>query len=367
MSYGFSWYSRRSVDEEAGDRLNPNSFTPYTLIRKQPVSSTSSIFTLNHTPSLKESQEHRDGMSNVWNNCIWSVEAKQPQLQIARHYTPLPSSEAGRAPSVSEAEDLAHTLRLLIRAEKNGEVSNYLHNLPDAAEVSLRGPFVELQLPSDLREVIFIAGGTGIAPALQVAHILSKRPGARMHILWNTRHRDECRGGASDDSPLVSRSLARRTASDWDPWSKISRLASFASPADKPASSVEPDQTRISASPDQNLVVRELESLKAAFKAAPTASDGRRGSLAVEYFVDDNNKFVKPKDVSKQMRRVAQDEEDQDRQGEKKLILVSGPEGFIELWAGKKVWMGGKEMQGPLGGYFSHLGLTARDWKIWKL
>lgn len=376
IGYGYRQYTR-SNDGETADSLNPQSFTRYNLVHKQPVSATSSIFTLQHVAAgigrQQGAQENDNGLGYIWNNCVWSVQVKQPQLQIARSYTPLPprgipdESQSGTSEQLPAAGDSAEQLRLLIRAEKNGEVSNYLHNLSPASEVSLRGPFVELQLPLDLREVIFIAGGTGIAPALQVAHILSQRSGARMHIFWNTRHQDECRGGESDAPTAAARSPGRRTASDWDPWSKISRLASFGTTGEQQSTGSGAITIPAGSSKDKNLVVQEIELLKATFRDADKDSLGRQGSLAIEYFVDDSNRFVKPKDVSRQMRHVAQEEEDQGREGEKKLILISGPEGFVDLWAGKKLWIGGKEVQGPLGGYFSHLGLTSRDWKVWKL
>ena len=67
------------------------------------------------------------------------------------------------------------------------------------------------------------------------------------------------------------------------------------------------------------------------------------------------------------MRRVVEDEADFGPRDGVKLIMISGPDGFVRLWAGKKVWMGGKEVQGPLGGYFANFNLASRGWRIWKL
>ena len=53
-------------------------------------------------------------------------------------------------------------------------MSTYLHRLPIGATIELRGPHVEYQIPSEVKNVIFVAGGTGIAPALQVAHAMSR-------------------------------------------------------------------------------------------------------------------------------------------------------------------------------------------------
>lgn len=351
-------YWKRDGDDELGNHLNPSTFTPYSLLSKQTVTPTSSIFVLGHG----DGRAHDAGnaaIADIRERGVWSVQAKQPELQIARSYTPLPSSEDSEP---------GH-LRFLIRAEKNGEVSNYLHALPTSSNIALRGPFLDLDLPEDLKEVIFIAGGTGIAPALQVADILSKRPGARMHILWNTRHRDECQGGKSetsgatnDDGGKVSR------LAELDPWTKISRWTAFglSSGGSKPESALHSSKSDV-ISDTKSLIVQELEVLKSRFESTQKNNNERVGGLTIEYFVDDDNRFVKPRDVARQLRLVAQQEEKDNLTPGKKLILVSGPDGFLELWAGKKVWIGGKEMQGPLNGYFSNLGLARQGWRVWKL
>jgi len=227
---------------------------------------------------------------------------------------------------------------------------------------------VEFELPPDIREVIFIAGGTGIAPAMQVAHILSQRPGARMHILWNTKRRDEIQGGENDKSvgPLL-KSETRRKLSDWDPWSKISRWNAFAFGQQEDQSERQRPGQDKDAPAEKAVIVKELEELKARFNTKEQVSNDRPGVLTIEYFADENHKFVKPKDVSRQIRRVVEDEADYGYHPGSKFIMVSGPDGFVNLWAGKKVWMGGREVQGPLGGYFANFNLAPRGWKIWKL
>lgn len=371
-------FKSRNDDLDDAKFLNPQTFASYRLIEKQAVSSTSSIFTLRSANAFARNDDtsHDQELRDVWRKCIWSVQAKQPQLQIARSYTPLPPIEdlptlAGDAASGDSQSAAPHRspgdFRFLIRAEKNGEVSNYLHSLPHAAEVGLRGPFVELPLPSDLQDVIFIAGGTGIAPALQVAHILSRRPGARMHIFWGVRHKDECLGGQSDKSErLPTTASQRRTLSDWDPWSKISRYTAFGLGQSEPAKLSKP-LTAPADAEEKNLIVQELEALKAKFRTTHKDGSTQSGLLTVEYFVDDENRFVKPRDVSKRMREISEQEEERGAASGTKLILISGPDGFIDLWAGKKSWVGGKEVQGPLGGYFANFGLKSTNWKIWKL
>jgi hypothetical protein len=381
----YRYYNSKS-QPETGDHLNSSSFTPYTISSKATVTPTSSIFTLKH-PShggVEAEKSSAEAIREIWKTGIWSVQARQPELQIARSYTPLPPSSttspsskvSGQTTEIrNDDTEPDADLRLLIRAEKNGEVSNYLHSLPTSSTVDIRGPFLELDLPDDLRDVIFIAGGTGIAPALQVAHIISQRPGARMRILWNTRHRAESQCGISDGSEQKAQDPTRRKSrlEELDPWGKISQWTTWglASGGQKPESALEEVRRQQSAASgeteQQSLIVRELEALKRSFDATRRHTESERGGLTVEYFVDDDNRFVKPRDVSKHFRAVAQEEEAMGLPSGNKLILVSGPEGFVSLWAGKKVWMGGREMQGPLGGYFANSGLARQGWKVWKL
>jgi hypothetical protein len=97
--------------------------------------------------------------------------------------------------------------------------------------------------------------------------------------------------------------------------------------------------------------VRELDALKEKSKAVT------RG-LKVEYFVDEEKRFIQPDDVAKKVAGPPQEKGS-------RLIIVSGPDGFIEHWAGRKLWVDGREVQGPLGGVLRKMDLG--DWKVVKL
>jgi hypothetical protein len=81
--------------------------------------------------------------------------------------------------------------------------------------------------------------------------------------------------------------------------------------------------------------------------------------LIVQYYVDQESSFIKPGDVTK---RLGQDTLEKNGS---KVIFVSGPTGFLEYWAGKKLWVGGQEVQGPLGGVLGHMDL--KGWSVYKL
>ncbi|KAI5210555.1 hypothetical protein E4T39_00335 [Aureobasidium subglaciale] len=290
--------------------LNDTTFTPFALTNKETVSSTSAIFTLSqsHIPSGTFDQ--------WWKKGVWSIEIKQPQLQIARAYTPLPPLDA----SDSDA------LRLLVRKEKRGEVSGYLHRRPQGADVEVRGPAVEYELPENVRQIVFLAGGTGVAPAIQVAYALGDK--ARISVLWANRSREDCVGGQSDDP----------YAPGW-----------YASLKDFFANT---PQARVAPGSEKSLIVKQLDALKQANKA-----------LTVDYFVDEESTYIQPQIVRKAVAHTS-NEPAIVSEG-KKIILVSGPEGFINHWAGPKQWLNGREVQGPLGGALAHMDL--KDWQVVKL
>ncbi|KAL6708328.1 hypothetical protein ACN47E_003252 [Coniothyrium glycines] len=318
-------YRAFSSPKPSSASLNPNDFTPYTLVSKHPVSSTSAIFVLRNENSTVES----DSVKEVWKRSIWSVQIKQPQLQIARAYTPLP-------PNLSpKDEKKSQDLRLLIRQEEGGEVSPYLHRLPENTSIEIRGPHTEIELPRDIIEVVFLAGGTGIAPAMQVAQALGRRTGSRMHILWANRRREECEGGVSDETP----NMVQEGRTGW--WKSLfGGVPETHEPLD--------DENNVA---HAGLIVQELDKLKRRSEAAT------RG-LKVQYYVDEEKTFIQPEDITKRLR-AAQEEKGS------KLVIVSGPDGFIDYWAGKKIWAGGREVQGPLGGQLSKMNLG--DWKVVKL
>jgi hypothetical protein len=314
--------------DTADASLNPHTFTPYTLVEKQTVSPSSAIFTLRN----RDGKPEPDSVREVWKRSVWSVQIKQPQLQIARAYTPLPPTQDKHKKGHDEPADI----RLLIRQEEGGEVSTYLHRLPEESIIELRGPNTELELPVDIKEVIFLAGGTGIAPAMQIAQAMGRRTGSKMHILWANRRRDECIGGVSDGK-VDNTSIKGRKG--W--WQS---LIGFSEPA---------QETHVEdhSSQSKGAIVKELEALKDRGKAAT------RG-LSVQYYVDDEKSFIQPADLEKKIARTPQEKGS-------RLIMVSGPDGFIEHWAGKKQWVGGRETQGPLGGALVKMDL--RDWKVFKL
>lgn len=314
--------------------LNQETFTKYCLVSRHPVSPTSSLFILR---PRYPSESNYDVYEDAWRTGVWSVMFKQPQLQIGRDYTPLPTTAAT---SLTVDEENEGYLRFFIRKDPFGEVSRYLHTLEVGADIELRGPQIECEIPRDTREILFIAGGTGIAPALQAGYSLlnrtSREDRPRIHIMWASRLRADCMGGVSDTPKAVPQS--RSWFSGW-----------FGSSSDS-ASHVETIAPSAQ-SQEKSLIVRELEALKSQYP----------GQITVDYYLDEENRFIGKDHLAPFIRPTKEDESQQKR----KLILVSGPEGFISYMAGPKVWAQGTELQGPLKGIIKEL--DPKDWAVWKL
>ena len=347
----------RNSDSRPG--LHPSTFTPLTLVSKEPVSRTSSIFTFRPEPSASVPWPH---------GVIWSVQIKQPQLQIGRSYTPLPPRTTDELPEREDATGF-NEIRLLIRREPFGEVSSYLHRLPVGTSVELRGPHVEYRLPPDAHRVLFLAGGTGIAPALQTARCLlddrglggegattSLSPPPVVHIVWANRRRDDCIGGVSDifhhDDSGIQRphgwSLWRGRL-----WDRSTRSAFELTLPPAETTTVQDDQATA-------VIVRDIQSLRQRYP----------GQFTIEYLVDEEGRSIdrdvlaryldataRLQNLTGEMKRPSITARNQPRRN---LVLVSGPEGFITALTGPRSrWSSASSRQedAPVGGLIGHFNL----------
>ncbi|KEF61313.1 uncharacterized protein A1O9_02878 [Exophiala aquamarina CBS 119918] len=363
-------------------------FLPCRLVAKEPVSTTGSIFYLepNHRDyehwqlhalfngivyylDYAYKAEETDKLRKAWKTgAVWNVEFRQPQLQILRPYTPLPPSDV-------DGKERKGCLKFFIRNEPKGEMSSYLHSLAKNAEVSVRGPNYDFRSGPDVRQIVYFAGGTGIAPALQVAHALlgdtktnrtvdpAQLATRKLHILWASRKRSDCQGGFNDTSPRLPN--VRQSESKSQFRLKANLLTSISNlwigkEQPRPPPILQPVPPSILAEDkvtphDKSFLVRELEALKEKYP----------NQVAVEYFVDEENTWIDQDTVSKALARLQAADAPTDGQSE---VLVSGPPGFISNLAGPKEMQHGIEEQGALGGLISTaLSKAPQDVKVWKL
>ncbi|MCJ1359030.1 MAG: mitochondrial Homoaconitase [Icmadophila ericetorum] len=346
--------------------LDEKAFSPFSLDLKEQVSATSSIFELRplfghapkptlqglvNSPSPNPSDQYVQTPGRKWHSILgqyeqawrqglWSVMVKQPLMQIERAYTPLPLTFTQDYDP--EEKHTSEQLRLFIRHER-GEVSTYLDLLPNCATVFLRGPSIQYRVPESVDEVLFLAGGTGIAPALQLAHILFRIRGVRgeglpkLHILWANRKREDCKG-VSDS--------AKDTGNIFSFWARSSH-------------------STLSEHPQKNPLVQELDSLKARFPE----------NVSISYFVDEERTSITDAIIKRHLNYTATNRPFHNRWGDsqvqtvdearKKLIIVSGPDGFVEYLAGPKRSRNGAEVGGVPGGRMAAMNL--QGWEVCKL
>ncbi|TPX10890.1 uncharacterized protein E0L32_008096 [Thyridium curvatum] len=383
-----------------GDPLNQDRFVPFTIVDREQVSPTAFVITVRPKHARTDDSPttgfrggggalhaNEDVVRDAWRHGLWAVEIKQPQLQVARDYTPLPPRR-GRA----DAELRRGELRFLIRRMPRGEVSSYLSALPVGADVELRGPHYGFDLAARMRlnegerssgapaRAVFLAGGTGIAPALQAVRAIlgpeegvvqadtetvgGGRPGPVVDVFWANRMREDCVGCGDG----------------------------LASSAPGPV-----DGSHAPGEPLPGSIVDQLREMKAQY--------GDR--LDVRCFVDEERSFIGARAVTAALqpqkktkggsREAARQEPDcryHDAKilewtdtdvlrtdggegttacscGGKNLALVSGPDGFIQAFAGPKRWANGKELQGQVGGVLGEVRRKypdlMKDWLVLKL
>ncbi|KAI9893623.1 MAG: mitochondrial peripheral inner membrane protein [Vezdaea aestivalis] len=350
-------------------RLNPEVFTAYTIDSTADISPDLRLITLTHGNQIGSDRTYKT-------KALRSVQVKSPSLQIARFYTPLPAPPS-QSPRHSDQD---YTIRLLVRREPDGEVSSYLHRLEAGDEVQLRGYFEEypFEAPSssrndkDFDEVIIIAGGTGVATALQSIGELLKNPKEEEDPQANSESPGE---SESKKGPTINIFWAVRKTSDWDAAAKPVFFQTH-----KPVE-YELQQSRIKW---RNLAYTPLpipssgkydwfkhskhkkpyDQRFAALGPAEELEVWRAeypNNINLKYFADEKGPSMAPEILSEALDRA-----DSKGRHPRKLIIVSGPEGFVTYFAGPKSWQKGKLTQGKVAGVLGGLNVKARGWEVCK-
>lgn len=451
-------YRRQSASPANDDVINTSIFTAFTITAREQVSPTAFIVTLRPSawvdPDEIKSGHSAEGgddgsagfisarIREAWRHGLWSVEIKQPQLQIARHYTPLPPFPASVSSPITQAQgrlgngdvnepqailqangglgheeqDWQDDLRILIRRLDGGEMSNYLSRQRVGDTIWLRGPHLGFDIPrrlghdSDIgnsgaappKGVVFLAGGTGIAPALQIAHKLLKGydsgDGGRMRpqvsILWANRWGVDALGRSQSSSQQKLKS-----------WFTFGGTAgnnqSVNAPGAEPASSLAlqirdlkqryPSQFNIAYFVDEEGSFIKAQDVKAAIastaSSAPSRIEGSsspsphigtctwHSAKAIELLPDDNDaarsSSSDPVHACVCTRTSGSEVGVSIPQPGVNLVCVSGPDGFIEAYAGAKRWHDGHEMQGSIRGLLGKIRSDyvkgADEWLVLKL
>jgi NADPH-dependent ferric siderophore reductase len=328
----------------------------------------------------RASHTNRPVLEAAWDHGLWSIEIKQPQLQVARDYTPLPPSSPGE-----EERDLEQgRLRFFVRKMDGGEVSTYLSRLRIGDTVELRGPHLGFDVRARLGSadrIVFLAGGTGIAPALQTVRAVLEIDGSgsrspapnstkpTVFILWANRHRADCPGVGPPPIAFSSRTETQSTTN-----AIVSLLAQmearhgeklrFAATVDEQNTFISPDDildaattttTNPHPSPDKESTRwlprwwprndRKVRLPLALTSTQPGSSACRYHSATVLASSDGRDPPAAAASIIDACGCASEG-----IAGGRNLLMVSGPAGFIGAYAGPKRWANGKELQGAVGG-----------------
>ncbi|KAF0275249.1 hypothetical protein FOG50_03977 [Hanseniaspora uvarum] len=185
----------RYLEEQSKVELSNNHFVKYKISWRQFI---------DKDHYLLEIEPLRRQQKNLWKENaykkLWSIQVKQPQIHVVRHYTPLPlkhidTDDGSIQLKVLEDGDDSGKMMFYIKKYDNGEVARWISKLPIGDEIEIRGPYIDYQFPespedeicldrkflndenasstfSSLKykpfDVNFFTGGTGIVTPLQL-------------------------------------------------------------------------------------------------------------------------------------------------------------------------------------------------------
>lgn len=125
------------------------------------------------------------------------------------------------APSDSSADG---GIEFLLRANPGGGLGRHLEGVRDGSRIDFEGPFGAFVLPEALPEgpMLFVAGGTGVAPLRSLAREARARghQGPR-HVIYSVRdvadiaYRDELSRWADDHHGDAIVTVTRQASEDW--------------------------------------------------------------------------------------------------------------------------------------------------------
>jgi ferredoxin-NADP reductase len=103
--------------------------------------------------------------------------------------------ETTRAYSLASPPSENGHVAFCLNRVQDGFMSNYLCNLEEGAEIAFQGPFGDFILRPPLRDTVFIATGTGIAPFRSMLHWLlaesDRHRGRQFWLLFGARHEQD--------------------------------------------------------------------------------------------------------------------------------------------------------------------------------
>ncbi|KAJ1812546.1 hypothetical protein LPJ60_006527 [Coemansia sp. RSA 2675] len=173
---------------EVKERLNPEKYTPFTLVEKEPLTpdTVRFRFRVNRPRFDGELEKLVDG---IIAQGAWSMDIKDHMVQTYRTYTPV-----GFSMSDVVDEELGSRqghLDFVVKRYPRGSLSRFLHDTKVGDQVEMRGPVLVWPYhAAKFRHLFMIAGGTGVAPMYQLIDRILKDPedsGTRISLLYGSQ------------------------------------------------------------------------------------------------------------------------------------------------------------------------------------
>lgn len=161
--------------------LDPSHFLKFDVTMSVPIESDLFLVEL----------EPRQGSNDLpWDSTkVWSVQVKNPLMQTARRYTPIPVHFEGGSQRLQVNNPSSRRFCLLVRRYDNGDTSRYICSRQIGDVLELRGPIDDADFGCDPvnRDVVFFTAGTGFAVPLQVALSPGSDSYARLRVFQSFR------------------------------------------------------------------------------------------------------------------------------------------------------------------------------------
>ncbi|KAI8322230.1 ferredoxin reductase-like protein [Martensiomyces pterosporus] len=173
---------------EVNERLDPNSYTPFTLLEKDALTPDTTRFRFRvNRPRFDDGQEKL--ADSIISAGSWAVDVKDHMVQTYRTYTPVDYLVSDVVDE--EKGSRSGYLDLVVKRYPHGSLSRFLHDTRVGDQVEMRGPIQTWPYRCGrYNRIYMVAGGTGIAPMYQVISQVLNDPedtSTKISLLYGSR------------------------------------------------------------------------------------------------------------------------------------------------------------------------------------
>ncbi|KAJ2378564.1 hypothetical protein IW150_000716 [Coemansia sp. RSA 2607] len=173
-------------------RLSPSSYTAHKLLSVTPLTADTSLFRFEIKRPRYDTQEPETQVDGVLAQGVWAVDVKDHMVQTCRSYTPIGYHMDSEVDEHSGAR--TGYLDLAVKRYPRGSLSRFIHATRLGDSIELRGPLLTWPYRSNkYRQVYMVAGGTGVAPMVQLIERVLRDPEDRttLRLLYGSPSQED--------------------------------------------------------------------------------------------------------------------------------------------------------------------------------